>query len=96
MSDSTLEVGLVFQALTKQSLILGVDYDYFFIALMTVLLIFISTSNLLSIFLLVPLHVIGMSLCAYDRHIFRMLSVRANIGVVPNINLWSVQCYQAY
>ena len=96
MTEQTITVSILFQALTKRSMILGVDYDYFFIALMMVLLAFIYSNNFLVVLLIVPLHGVGWCLCVYDRHIFKLLSIRASIGTIANLSLWSMQCYQPY
>ena len=53
MIDDALEVTLVFKALTRRSVILGVDYDYFFISIMVVMLAFVASSQLLMMLLIV-------------------------------------------
>lgn len=95
MTDDPLHTSPVFNALSKPALIMGVDYDYFFISGILVMLVFIYSDNLLAFLLFFPLHLIGWVLAKIDPHIFRLLSVRATLGVVKNKSLWRCQSYEA-
>lgn len=96
MMDDALEVTLVFKALTRRSVILGVDYDYFFISIMVVMLAFVASSQLLMMLLMIPLHIIGMILCQIDPYIFKLLSTRASLGYVKNHKFWGLKSYAPY
>ncbi|NCX93490.1 MAG: type VI secretion protein, partial [Gammaproteobacteria bacterium] len=75
-------------------------YDYFLCSAMGVVLLFIWASSwqgqLIAIGLFFPLHLIGWLLCQRDPHIFKVLSVRASIGRVPNYSLWRCQSYAPF
>ena len=90
MEDEPLHISIIFKALTKPAMIFGVVYDYFFIAGLFVMLVFIYTNNLLALLIYFPLHIIGLILSQLDPHIFRLLSIRANIGMIKNKNLWNM------
>ncbi len=85
-----LIISPVFRALTKPAMILGVLYDYFYLSGLISLIVFIYSGNLLAWLVFLPLHLIGVILCRIDQHIFSLLSVRANIGMVRNKNLWGI------
>jgi type IV secretory pathway VirB3-like protein len=91
--DVPLQLSVVFKALTRPSTILGVDYDYFFIESMVVMLAFIYSSNFLLCLLFLPFHTAGWVLNKLDPHIFKLLSVRASLGSVRLKNLWGCQSY---
>jgi len=95
MRDEPLVISPVFKALSKPTTLMGVDYDYFFLSGLLVMLVFIVTDNFLALLLFFPLHLLGWLLCHIDPHIFRLLSVRATIGTVKNKSLWRCQSYEA-
>ena len=95
MEETDLYLSLVFRALTKPPMFMGVDYDYFYIEGLVVMLVFIYSDNFLSMLLFLPLHFVGFILCKLDPHIFKLLSVRASIGAVKNKSLWHCQTYDA-
>lgn len=93
--DEALHRSPVFNALSKRPTVMGVDYDYFFVAAMVVMLVFIDSSNLLSFLLVLPLQLVGWILVHIDGHIFPLLSVRSAIGVTKNRKIWRCQSYDA-
>lgn len=93
--DELLHRSPVFNALSKRPTLMGVDYDYFFVAAMAVMLVFIYSSNVLSFLLVLPLQLLGWILIHIDSHIFPLLSVRSHIGVNRNRRLWRCQSYDA-
>lgn len=95
MEEEPFELSVVFQALSKPATFLGVDYDYFFISGLVVMLVFIYSNNLLAFLIVAPLHLVGWILNKIDPHIFRLLSVRAWIGSIKNKSLWRCQSYEA-
>jgi type IV secretion system protein VirB3 len=96
IEDEPLDISIVFKALSKPATIMGVDYDYFFISGLIVMLVFIYADNLLAFLLFFPLHLVGWILCKIDPHIFKLLSVRASVGAVKNKSLWRCQSYEAF
>mgnify|MGYP001098607400 CR=1 FL=1 len=95
MSDDFV-ITPVFKALSRPMTIMGVDYDYFFIVSLAVMLAFVFSGSFKAFLLLLPLHLIGWILCRIDRHIFKILSVRASIGIVRNYALWRCQSYAPF
>ncbi len=86
----------VFKALSRPMSIMGVDYDYFFIVGLGVMLAFVFSGSFKAFLVLPPLHLLGWILCLIDRHIFRLLSVRAAIGLTRNTKLWGCQSYAPF
>ena len=95
-TDSYQDISMIYKALSKPAFIMGVDYDYFLISGTATMLAFIFTDKFLALLLFLPLHLIGWILCQLDPHIFRIISVRAMIGVTKNQSLWSCQSYDAF
>lgn len=95
MNDCLL-VTPVFKALSGPMTILGVDYDYFFIVGLAVMLAFVFSGSFKAFLLLIPMHLLGWILCRIDRHIFKILSVRASIGIVRNYAIWHCQSYAPF
>lgn len=91
--DVYLQSSVVFKALARLTTIMGVDYDYFFIESLVVVLGFIYSNHFLLLSLFLPLHAAGVILHKLDPHIFRLLSVRASIGRVKLKALWRCQSY---
>jgi type IV secretory pathway VirB3-like protein len=96
MTDCELHHAIIFKALTKPAMFLGVDYDFFYIACLVVMLVFIFSDNFLALLIYFPLHFCGWLLCQIDPAIFKLLSIRANIGFIKNKSIWSCQSYEAY
>jgi type IV secretion system protein VirB3 len=96
MEQETMDLSMVFKALSKPATLMGVDYDYFLISGLVVMLVFITSDSFLAFLLFFPLHIAGWILCRIDPHIFRLLSVRASIGSVKNHSLWNCQSYEAF
>jgi len=96
MQQDLLNISPIFKALARPSMIMGVDYDYFYIATLVVMLVFIYTDNFLAFALFLPLYLIGWVLCQIDPHIFKLISARASIGVIKNKKIWQCQSYEAF
>lgn len=96
MQDELLDIAPVFNALTRNAKFMGVDYDYFLISGLVVVLAFINSGNFLALLLFFPLHLIGWILCKIDPHIFKLLSVKATIGTIRNKSLWRCQSYEVF
>ena len=96
MEEGQLEISMVFKALSRPIMFMGVDYNYFFIYGMFIMLVFIYSSNFIAFILIFPLHLSGWILSKIDPHIFKLLSVRATIGVVKNKFVWKCQSYEFY
>ena len=74
MEDEPLAMSMVFKALAKPAMMMGVDYDYFFISSLTVMLVFIYSDNLLAFLLFFPLVFNNFSVWLIT------ISVRAVVG----------------
>ena len=96
MEDEVLFISTIFKALTKPAMIFGVAYDYFFISGLFIMLVFIYSNNLLALLMFFPLHLVGWILSQLDPHIFRLLSIRANIGSIKNKMIWKCQSYDQF
>lgn len=96
MQDEFLDIAPVFNALSRQAKFMGVDYDYFLMSGLLVILVFINSGNIFSFFLFLPLYLVGWILCKIDPHIFKLLSVRASIGTIRNKSLWRCQSYEVF
>lgn len=94
--EEALVISPIFKGLTRPATIMGVEYNYFLINFIGVVLVFINTGSVLSALLFFPFHAIGWVLFKYDPYIFRLLSIRASIGTTKNARLWRCQSYEAY
>lgn len=95
MENDILQLSPLFKGLTKPVTIMGVDYNYFLLNFVSIVILFINTSSFLLTLVFVPLHFLGLMLCKMDPHIFKLLSVRATIGATRNKSLWNCQSYEA-
>jgi type IV secretory pathway VirB3-like protein len=91
--DEPLQVSVVFQALTRPTTVMGVDYDYFIGESLVVMLAFIYSGDFLLGLLFLPLHTAGWVLTQRDPHSFKLLSVRASLGSVRLKRVWGCQSY---
>lgn len=89
----SIEVSPIFGALSKQSKLFGVDYDYAFFEFMIAMIGFIATDNLLMGLLIIPLHLLGFILTFKDQHIFKIISVKASIGQPKYQAIWHCKSY---
>ena len=95
MSQQALTISTVFAALSKPATLWGVDYNYFMVALVVVMLAFIYSGNFLAFLLFAPLHVIGWILHRIDPHMFKLIGLRPILGRSTNKKLWGCQTYEA-
>lgn len=96
MSDDPLDISTIFKALSRPAMFMGVDYDYFFISGLVIMLVFIYSGSFFAFLLFFPLHMLGWILCRIDPYIFKLISARAGLGAVKNKGLWQCQSYEAY
>lgn len=96
MQEELLDISPVFNALTRHAKFMGVDYDYFLISGLVMILAFINSGNFLSFLLFLPLHLVGWILCKIDSHIFKLLSVKATVGTTRNKSFWHCQSYEVF
>jgi len=94
--EEELILSIVFKGLARTPTLWGVDYNYFILNCLAVLLVFINTQHVLSLLVFIPLHFVGWLLCKIDPHIFKLISVRATIGATKNKSLWNCQSYEAF
>lgn len=91
-----INVHIVFQALTRPAMILGVTVDYFMLLLITVLILFMQSKQPATLLLWVPLHVIGWVICKVDPFIFNVLLKKLDFIVVPNKKIWGCKTYAPF
>ena len=96
MSEPALQLSAVFKALTRPTMVFGVDYNYALIEFLAIFIGFINTSSFMVLLGLIPLHLFGYVVCKLDPHIFKLLAVRTQIGMVKNKKLWGCQSYDAF
>jgi type IV secretion system protein VirB3 len=95
MNQVQLHKAKVFKALSRPAMIMGVDYDYFYLSSLLVMLVFVYSENIGALFLFAPMHLVGWILCKIDPFIFKLISARASIGILKNKNFWGAQSYEA-
>jgi len=94
--NEPLLISPVFKGLTRHAQLLGVDYHYVIFSGIGVFLLFINLKNFLVLLLAIPLHFLGWILCQMDPHIFKILKIKAQIGVIRNKSIWHCQSYEAF
>jgi type IV secretory pathway VirB3-like protein len=95
MLDDDLDISTIYTGLTRKILVGGIDYTYFMMMWLIVILLFINTGNFLMILMALPLYLVGYMLCKADPDIFSLVSARAGIGSVKNKRIWGCQSYEA-
>jgi type IV secretion system protein VirB3 len=81
-------------ALTRPSMMLGVRYEYFALNGMLTVIIFIATSRLWTFGLAIPIHVLGVYLCARDPYVFHILEVLlSKRRAIANAGFWRARSY---
>lgn len=84
----------LFLALTRPSTLWGVTYSYFVINVMVVSIIFLTTKNLLTLFIVIPVHVIGYLMCLKDIRYFEILLGRVmKTPRIRNYRYWKSNTY---
>ncbi len=91
--DTDLIVAPLFVALTRPPMFMGVTLEYFAIAGMVAMGLFIGLGNPLYLMAYLPLHVLGWLVCHYDPNGFRVLLTSLECLPVPNRRYWGCQSY---
>ncbi len=95
-SEEDLMINPLFVALTRPPMLLGVTMDYLGLNVMVALCGFIAFSSPLFLIMVLPLHMLGVMVCAIDHNIFRLLYTRLHCQTVPNKSRWGCQSYEPY
>ncbi len=66
----------LFLGLTRPTMIAGVTYTFFVINAMITVILFIASSNLLILFIAIPVHMVGYYICLQDPRSFDILFVK--------------------
>ncbi len=88
-----IRINIVFQALTRPPMMLGVTVDYFMIMLIALLILFMQFSQPAVLLLWLPLHMVGWVLCKIDPFIFNVLFKKIDFIATPNKKLWGCKSY---
>ena len=94
--EEALLIHPVFVSLTRPSMIFGVTMDYFGISVIISLCSFILFSSPLYLLMYLPLHVMGVIVCAIDHNIFRLMVKKLECLTVQNKKVWGCQSYEPY
>jgi type IV secretion system protein VirB3 len=92
---STLKSSLIFNALTRPAMTLGVTFEYHIINLVVSMCAFIGISPLYGL-IFIPLHVFGWLVCRYDIHFFTICTKCYLLPHNPNKTLWKVRAYEPF
>lgn len=95
--ESSLEIHMLFGALTRPAMTGGVTLDYHLINIIVSMCTFIMLNNLLYLSIFIPIHLFGVAVCRYDSHFFILCSKR--FFMLPrmiNHSIWGVRAYEPY
>lgn len=95
--DEDIEVHLLFEALIRPPMTMGVTLDYFALNLMLSVIVFIGAGSLLYLLTFIPIHLVGCAVFRYDKDLFSIVFKKfAHIPNQPNKKLWGVSSYEPY
>lgn len=94
MAEEYIETDPLFLALTRPSTLWGVTYSFFIINLMVTSLLFLTTKNLLMLFVFIPAHAIGYLMCLKDIRYFEIFFGKVTkTPRVRNFKYWKSNTY---
>lgn len=91
--DLPLHSAPIFTALTRPPMIAGVTLDYFGVAAMAAMCLFIGLGDPLYLVSFFPLHLVGWIGCRIDPNIFRVWFKCTQCPSVKNKAYWGCQSY---
>lgn len=91
-----MQVSPLAKALTVPVTWMGVSLNYLGIVSVCVLSAFILFKSFFALLLWIPLHVIGVALCAVDHHIFDLILAYMRTLDASHKRIWGCQCYEPY
>lgn len=95
-ADVDLSEHVLCVALTRPAMIYGVSLNYLGINVGVVMSTFILCKSLWIVLLIMPLHVVGVSLCAIDSRIFDLLLGYLRVFNAANQDVWRCQSYEPF
>jgi len=88
------EVDLLFAGATRPAMMFGVTFDYLIISGMVTAMFFLGTGNLLYMLMIVPMHALGVLVCANDpRNITVFISWMTVMAKCRNRMFWGSSTY---
>lgn len=82
------------KALTRAPTLFGVPYMYAMFNMVVTAVVFLATKNLLSFFLVGPVHAIGYLMALNDDQIFNILRIKATKTPPQSSAAWGVKSYR--
>jgi type IV secretion system protein VirB3 len=95
VEDVEMEVTPLVKALTRTPTLFGVPYMYSMFNMVVTAVVFLLTKNLLSGFLVFPIHALGYVLTLRDDKIFNIIRVRCAKSPPRSKSVWGVNSYRA-
>ena len=94
-NEEELEISPLFKGLTLPPMKWGVTYNFLYAEGMSIVLLFIWTSNLLVPFLLIPIHTVAVLISADNPRIFVHLGLwMKTVGKNLNRGYWGGSSYE--
>ena len=94
MSDDQPAVEPIALAFTRPPMLLGVRYEIFALNGMMTVILFIMTSNFLSVLVALPIHFVAAYLCQRDPYFFHVVEVfLKSRRAVKNARFWGGRSY---
>lgn len=81
------------KALTRAPTLFGVPYMFAMFNMVITAVVFLATKNLLSFFLVLPVHAIGFLMALNDEQIFNILRIKATKTPPQSNSVWGVRSY---
>ena len=94
VEDVEMEVTPLVKALTRTPTLFGVPYMYSMFNMVVTAVVFLLTKNLLSGFLVFPIHALGYLLTLRDDKIFNIIRVKAAKCPPRSKAVWGVNSYR--
>jgi type IV secretion system protein VirB3 len=94
VEDVEMEVTPLVKALTRTPTLFGVPYMYSMFNMVVTAVVFLLTKNLLSGFLVFPIHALGYVLTLRDDKIFNIIRVKAAKCPPRSKAVWGVNSYR--
>jgi type IV secretion system protein VirB3 len=92
--DEGIYEHMVFGALARPAMTMGVTLEFFLINAMISIFALIATSNLLYALIGLPIHLVGVAISKYDPCFFSIYWKYIDLPFASNFKLWGVKCYE--
>ena len=85
---------ILFLALTRPAMVMGVTMEAFYINLIIALCTFVLTKNIFFGLIWIPLHIVCVLLCRMDKRFFSIFMCNLRLGKVQNTRIWDGVSYE--